>query len=395
MPLNGRNAADLTLTVPGAISANANNSGALQGDTKQNPSADAIAVNGARPDQIAYNLDGANNEDLMSNVNMPFPFPDALQEFSVLTNSFDAQNGANAGAVVNVITRGGTNQFHGDLFEFVRNRAFNARNYFANTRDPLKRNQFGGTIGGPIFREKTFFFFGYQRTMVRSINNASNAVIPLAQNLTGDFTNYLTAGAKNPLANNATVTISQYPFDHSALAQNNIIPLADIDPVALAMAKLMPISSASSNGTVTYGTPLKQDYAEYIARVDQNFHNGDHLFGHFYMNRYKHAPTYDGKNILTVGPGSTVNSQNWAVGYTKIFTPNTVNNLTLDIIRSASDRGQQGGPGGQVPDMKTFGSSIFQLPAAETGIRSFRGLRRLHHRQLYRCQVRPEYRRSP
>ncbi len=119
IPLNGRNAADLTLTVPGAISANANNSGALQGDTKQNPSADAIAVNGARPDQIGYNLDGANNEDLMSNVNMPFPFPDALQEFSVQTNSFDVQNGSNAGAVVNVVTKSGTNQFHGDLFEFV------------------------------------------------------------------------------------------------------------------------------------------------------------------------------------------------------------------------------------------------------------------------------------
>jgi len=371
LPLNGRNAADLTLTVPGAISANANNSGALQGDTKQNPSADAIAVNGTRPDQIAYNLDGGNNEDLMSNVNMPFPFPDALQEFSVLTNSFDVQNGANAGAVVNVITKGGTNQFHGDLFEFVRNRVFNARNYFANTRDPLKRNQFGGTIGGPIFRDKAFFFFGYQRTIVRSINNATNAVIPLPQNLTGDFTNYLTANPTNPLANKATVTISQYPFDHSALAQNNIIPIADIDPVALAMAKLMPISSASSNGTVTYGTPLKQDYAEYIGRVDYNFHNGDHLFGHYYMNRYKHAPTYDGKNILTVGPGSTVNSQNLAVGYTKVFTPNMVNNLTLDIIRSASDRGQQGGPGGQVPDMKTFGTNIYQLPSAETGIRSF------------------------
>ncbi len=181
----------------------------------------------------------------------------------------------------------------------------------------------------------------------------------------------MTAGAKNPLGNNQTVTISQYPFDHSALAQNNMIPLADLDPVALAMTKLMPISSASSNGTVTYGTPLQQDYAEYIARVDQNFHNGDHLSGHFYMNRYKHAPTYDGKDILTVGPGSTVNSQNWAGTYTKILNPRMVNNLTIDFIRSASDRGQQGGPGGVTPDMKTFGSNIYQLPASESGIRSF------------------------
>ncbi len=130
LPLNGRNAADLTLLVPGAVTAIANNSGTLQGDTKQIPGAEAIAVNGARPDQIGYNLDGANNQDLMSNTNNPFPFPDALQEFSVQTNSFDAQYGNNAGAVVNVVTKSGTNQWHGDVFEFVRNGAFNARNYF-------------------------------------------------------------------------------------------------------------------------------------------------------------------------------------------------------------------------------------------------------------------------
>lgn len=146
LPLNGRNAADLTLLVPGAVSAIASNSGTLQGDTKQVPGAEAIAVNGARPDQIGYNLDGANNQDLMSNTNNPFPFPDALQEFSVQTNSFDAQYGNNAGAVVNVVTKSGTNQWHGDAFEFVRNSIFNARNYFADKVDPLKRNQFGVTI---------------------------------------------------------------------------------------------------------------------------------------------------------------------------------------------------------------------------------------------------------
>ena len=113
-------------------------------------------MNGARPDQIAYNLDGGNNEDLMSNVNDPFPMPDVLQEFSVQTNSFDAQYGANAGAVVNVITKSGTNKWHGGLFEFVRNRAFNGTNYFANTKDPLKRNQFGASVGGPIHKDTTF-----------------------------------------------------------------------------------------------------------------------------------------------------------------------------------------------------------------------------------------------
>ena len=358
LPLNGRNAADLTLLVPGAVSAIANNSGALQGDTKQVPGAEAIAVNGARPDQIGYNLDGANNEDLMSNTNDPFPFPDALQEFSVQTNSFDAQYGNNAGAVVNVVTKSGTNDFHGDLFEFVRNGYFNARNYFADKVDPLKRNQFGGTIGGPIHHNTSFFFFGWQKTIIRSVNNATNAIVPTADNLNGNF------ALTNP------TTVITNPFTHVPYASNASI--GPLDPVALNMAKLLPIRPAgSTNGSVTFGTPLQQNFDEYIARVEQVFHGQNRLFGRFYLNKYHHAPTYDGKNLLTAGPGSTVQTQNWAVGYTWVLSPNLVNSVVADVVRSASDRGQQGGPGGSVPDMTSFGSTIYQLPKAQSGIRNF------------------------
>jgi hypothetical protein len=358
LPLNGRNAADLTLLVPGAVTAIANNSGALQGDTKQVPGAEAIAVNGARPDQIGYNLDGANNEDLMSNTNDPFPFPDALQEFSVQTNSFDAQYGNNAGAVVNVVTKSGTNEWHGDAFEFVRNREFNARSYFANTKDPLKRNQFGATIGGPIRKNTSFIFFGWQKTIIRSMNNGSTAYVPTSANLTGDFTNYSTK-------------MTQNPWDHSTLATPNVIPTNLLDPVALAIAKLLPTSSALSTGYVVYATPIQQNFDEYIARFDQVLRGQDRLFGRFYLNKYHHAPTYDGKNLLTVGPGSTVQTQNWAVGYTTVLNSDMVNTLVIDIVRSASDRGQQGGPGGTTPDMKSFGSSVWQLPTAQSGMRNF------------------------
>jgi len=367
LPLNGRNAADLTLLVPGAISANANNSGALQGDTKQIPGENAIAVNGARPDQIGYNLDGANNEDLMSNVNLPFPFPDALQEFSVQTNSFDAQYGNNAGAVVNVVTKSGTNQFHGDLFEFVRNRAFNAKQYFADVKDPLKRNQFGGTIGGPVRKDKTFFFFGWQKTIVRS-STPGNAVIPIAANLTGDFTNYLTANTStNPLGKGQTATLTGNPWNHTPFATANVIPSGLLDPVALAMVKLLPVSTTSANGTSYYTTPSQQNFDEYIARVDQVFRGQDRLFGRFYLNRFKHSPTYDGKNLLTAGPGSTIQTQNWTAGYTRVLTNSLVNTLTLGIVRSASDRNQ----GGSVPQMNDFGSSVWQLTKAQGGIRNF------------------------
>ncbi|HKO10879.1 MAG TPA: hypothetical protein VJV22_02850, partial [Acidobacteriaceae bacterium] len=349
LPLNGRNAADLTLLVPGTDVANGH--GTTQGDTKQVPGAESISVNGARPDQISYNLDGANNEDLMSNTNNPFPFPDALQEFSVQTNNFDVQYGGNAGAVVNVVTKSGTNSWHGDAFEFVRNGAFNARNYFANKVDPLKRNQFGGTIGGPIHKDSSFIFFGYQGTRIRSVNNASNAIIPTPLELQGNFTQ----SAKTV---NDPSTGKPFPD------QSNIGPLS---PVALNMAKLLPISQADAHGSVTYATPIRQDFNEYVARFDQTLRTQDHLFVRFYLDRYVHAPTYDGKDLLTAGPGSTVQTQNYAIAYTTVFSPAVVNDLVLDLVRSASDRGQ----GGKVPQMNDFGSNLWQLPKAQGGIRNF------------------------
>ena len=134
-----RNAANLTTLVPGAMLTP--NGGADQGQTKTFPGAVTITTNGSRQNMVAYNLDGADNVDRYTNVNNPFPFPDALQEFSVQTSNYSAEYGGNAGAVVNVITKSGTNAFHGDVFGFVRNGDLNARNFFAKAADPLKRSE--------------------------------------------------------------------------------------------------------------------------------------------------------------------------------------------------------------------------------------------------------------
>ena len=364
LPLNGRNAADLTKMVAGALDSN-NGAGTSQGDTKQVPGVETISVNGARPDQISYNLDGGTNQDLMSNTNNPFPFPDALQEFSVQTNSFDTQYGTNAGAVVNVVTKSGTNQFHGDAFEFVRNREFNARNYFAAATDPLKRNQYGATIGGPIQKDRTFVFFGYQGTRIRTTGNANNTILPTAANMTGDFSNYLNASAAvNPQAKviqiNDPTTNNPIPGD--------IIPASSVSPVAVALSKYLPISQGAANGRITYGVPSVQNYDEYIARFDRVFRGQDKFYGRFYTDRYYHAPAYDGKNILLTGnPGSTIRSQNWAAGYTWVKGPTFVNNFVATFMRAASDRGQ----GGNVPQFNDFGSTAPQLPKSEGGIRAF------------------------
>ncbi len=192
IPLNGRNAATLTTLVAGAVVAPSNNSN--QGNAKTFPSAVSIAVNGTRENQTGYYLDGAPNIDVISNINQPFPFPDALQEFSVQTSNYNAEYGQNAGGVVSIVTKSGTNQFHGSAFEFIRNRVFNAANYFGYTSgkktvDPLKRNQFGGTIGGPVFKDKTFFFGGYQGTRIRSNQGGLSSFVPTTANMNGDFSN--------------------------------------------------------------------------------------------------------------------------------------------------------------------------------------------------------------
>lgn len=367
LPLNGRNAADLTKLVAGTSDASNAGAGTQQGDTKQVPGTEALSVNGARPDQVSYNLDGGTNEDLMSNTNSPFPFPDAVQEFSVQTNSFDSQYGTNAGAVVNVVTKSGTNGFHGDAFEFVRNKVFNARNFFGTVRDPLKRNQYGGVIGGPIKKDSMFFFFGYQGTKIRTQAVANNnTILPTAANLNGDFTNYLTADPSvNPLGK--VIQIND-PTTGQPYSTPNVIPKAQLSPVALAMAKYFPISQALPNGRFSFLQPTVIDQSEYVGRVDKTLRGSqDRLYGRYYLNRYVHAPGYDGKDLLTDVPGSTVQSQNGSLGYTWVPKANLLNNLVFTIMRDASDRGQ----GGQVPQFNDFGANIYQLPKEQGGIRGF------------------------
>src|SRR5229473_696270 len=203
LPLNGRNAAQLTLLVPGTV--NSPGGGADQGTTKTFPGAVTISANGSRQNQVSYQLDGGNYVDEYTNVNQPFPFPDALQEFSVQTSNYSAEYGQNAGAVVNVITKSGTNYFHGDVFEFLRNAVFNARNFFAPLtqpngsptkdmgRDQLKRNQFGGTVGGPIIHDKTFFFAGFQGTRLRNLGSPTKSAVPSQ----ADITAFTAGGGKD------------------------------------------------------------------------------------------------------------------------------------------------------------------------------------------------------
>lgn len=149
LPLNGRNPLQLLLLVPGA-------GATAPADQAQNST---VSINGSRTNANNYVLDGGDNHDPYFNTPAVFPSPDALLEFSIQTNAYSAEYGRNAGGLLNAITKSGTNQFHGSLFEFLRNEKLNARSFFANQVPPFKRNQFGATLGGPLLRDRTFFFF--------------------------------------------------------------------------------------------------------------------------------------------------------------------------------------------------------------------------------------------
>ena len=194
LPLNGRNAADLVL-LSGA-SAPTTNGDMTTNKTYGSTGTSAIggslniAVAGGQGNQINYLLDGGDHNDSFSNVNMPFPFPDVLQEFSVQTTGLEAQYGVHPSATVNIITKSGSNQWHGGIFEFLRNSYANANNRINGYTD-LKRNQFGGYFGGPILHNKLFFFGGYQHTALRIAPATTSSYVPTADMLAGNFTPYL------------------------------------------------------------------------------------------------------------------------------------------------------------------------------------------------------------
>jgi hypothetical protein len=356
LPLDGRNAASLALLVPGTILAPSNN--ADQGQYKTVPVDITLSVNGSRENQTLFNLDGVNNNDIYTNVNMPFPFPDALQEFSVQTSNYTARYGGNSGAVINATTKSGTDEIHGSLFEFVRNRVFNAANYFGytdgvKTVDPLKRNQFGGTIGGPIViphlyngKDKTFFFFGYQQTQIRDIANGKVAFLPTPAELSGNF-----SSSSGQIVNPTT----GIPY-----AGNQIDP-ATYNSASLAFLKYLPLSSANpSTGQVVYGLPQSQSLNEYEARGDHNFGSKDHLLLRYYLNKYNNNPFLDQSNYLSAISSSQIYSHNAIIGETHIFSPNMLNDFRLSFSRVSTNAGP---PPGSI-NVNDLGLNIYQPASA-------------------------------
>ena len=217
LPLNGRQVTSL-ITLSGG-SANANEGSDLQG-SKTFYSSVVVSVGGGMGNATDYRLDGGDHNDYMTNVNLPFPFPDAVSQFSVETSALGAQSGLHPGGLVNVVTRSGSNEWHGTAFEFIRNNFIDATNFFSTKKDTLHQNQYGGTFGGRIIRDKLFFFGGYQRLKADQSQASTQAFVPTPANLLGDFS--ATESAACQASGKAIQLLN--PFTGAILPGNQISP---------------------------------------------------------------------------------------------------------------------------------------------------------------------------
>ncbi len=242
LPLNGRNPADLLQFLPASVPQPALN--ATSRSMGGSNGGQAYSLAGGLAFGVAYVLDGATHNNPYDNLNLPLPFPDALQEFRAETSALTAQNGMHSGAAVNAVTKSGTNQFRGDGFEFFRHHSLNATDPFAaknadGTRkdDGLKRNQFGATLGGPIKTDKLFFFGGYQGTYSVTNPTDNRAFVPTAAMLAGDFTAFASPACNGGVQKNLGApfvgnTVNPALFSKAALNITSKLPTTT-DPCGL------------------------------------------------------------------------------------------------------------------------------------------------------------------
>src|SRR6266581_4436099 len=289
------------------------------------PNTTSFSIAGGLLGGNTYTLDGGFHNDVYANYGLPLPFPDALQEFKVETSSLPAQYGFHSGGAVNAVTRSGTNDLHGSLFEFVRNYSLNARNFFAPVRDGLKRNQYGGTIGGPIKQNRLFFFAGYQGTITRQSPQNTFAFVPTADMIAGDFTTFASKTCQGQ------DMLLPLPF------LNNRLAPSQISPAAVNIAKRLP-APVDQCGRTSYGIPVASDEYFPIGKIDYQINSTHSMFGRYMAASFKQTPPLAiSKNVLSSGvPGADDLLQSLTYGDTYLFGPNMINAFRATWNRTAN-----------------------------------------------------------
>ena len=328
LPLNGRQTLDLVYMTGMAVSG-----GTLGGarGVATSTSPGTIAVAGGLPNATTYTLDGATHNDPFNGSSMPLPFPEALQEFKVETSALPAQYGHHSAAAVSAVTKSGTNTVRGTLFEFHRDDAFNATDPFApigangqRRKDGLNRNQFGGAIGGPIIRDKVFYFAAYQGTRIRRTPTTSFQFVPTPAMLNGDFTAIASAACNT----GGAITL-RAPF------VNNMVSPTLFSPASIKVARLLPTPD-NACGQVYFDRIDNSDENVVTAKVDYTMTNRQSIFGRLLASRFFAPADYDGKTLLSpTRSASTDRAYSGVFGHTFLLSNSAVNEARVTVNRGA------------------------------------------------------------
>ena len=326
LPMNGRNVVALAGTYAGVTSIRANQ------DTSDGRQGPIMSVNGGNQNHNLFTLNGSVFTHFNQTTGFNPPPPDAVQEIRIQTHNFSAEYGHTAGSQVSIVSKAGTNDFHGTAWEFHRNSALNARSFFQTRKPEQRQNQTGASAGGAVIRNKLFWFGAYQRLWDRSEAGSSQTIVPTDAQRAGNFT-ALSTQLRNPVN-----PITGAPFTDStgaACVAGNIIRPSCISPVARGL--LDQYVPRSESGTVVTLSPAPRDHAVYMARGDYHFSGRNQLTAHFFADRSDSSSWPGNMNYVQQAVFSDVNQ--FAVSDTHIFGRRLVNEVTFSYLTSRSGGG--------------------------------------------------------
>jgi outer membrane receptor protein involved in Fe transport len=365
LPLNTRDTYQLLQLQPGVMSTVGSSNSLVYGSDN----AGAVSVNGGRGRSNNFSVNGGDANDLFANLPTVQPSPDSIEEFRVLTNTFDAEYGRNSGSVVNVVTKSGTNSLHGSAYEFFRNKVLNANNYCLTAAAPndlpcekpqFNQNQFGGTLGGPIRKDRTFFFASYEGRRIRqgiqspAVGVPSAAERPSATQPYADFTDIGGFDTQNP--GTAVLTYPQlldnrpgcdlavgYPTGipagtlYTSIFQNNQIPLACMDPTAVDLLQFVPTPPGGGNKISTVPTEAVRG-DQVTVKIDHRLNDKQNLSFYYYFNDDRtHNPFANfelaGADLPGFGDIVAERFQQWNITHTFTINNSTVNEFRFNYNR--------------------------------------------------------------
>ena len=351
MPLNGRNITDLGYLAAGITPNTTNMTGS------------SFAINGARADNTNFIIDGIGDREPLFGGAVLSPNLDALQEFKMQTNNFSAEYGRLAGGVMNMVLKSGTNQYHGTLFEFLRNDDTDARSFFDVQKSELRQNQFGGMIGGPVNipriyrgKDRTFFLFSWES--LREVSGSSaTGLVPTDAQRQGNF-------AATPVSDPLTTGTCPKSTGKGACFPNNVIPQSRITPTSLAVQKFMPEPNQGGLNNLSAYAVGPDNFDSFIGKIDQRITEKDTLAFRItnrqsmVSNPYVNAAAVGSNNTGLFGATAFTHVVLAGLTYTRLFSPTLINELRVAFTRNNSQN--RGGFSG------TDYTSMFGLPVSTT-----------------------------